>query len=369
MHRTVKPLAIIIIVLLAAAIVTGYFYARETMDLPHISPGSAQTAPIIITQTFPFEKGNVTLTVPIDAAVYYGAKSADKSVSIYGNISEKTWVSASYLAMTNDAAQDKMYADLITRFRMIRDEQNLSSDEYLELIAAYTQSLTYETTPDNPAKFPIETVVDGAGDCDDKSLLLAGLLSREGYKVALFSFSKESHMALGIGSTGSLYRNTGYAYLETTNFSYTGIAPDELKGGTPLTSEPLVIPIGDGSIVYSSGEQTAYIHDIFIGSKENVQDLEPQIEPLAISLNTQKDQIARLESRMQTLKNEGNFMAYNSQVSGHNKLVEDYNSRLATCRHLITQYEKWVNIHNYIISHAYDRKGTYEWVKANTPVK
>ena len=43
----------------------------------------------------------------------------------------------------------------------------------LELMAAYTQSLTYETTPDNPTKYPVETVVEGAGDCDDKSVLLA----------------------------------------------------------------------------------------------------------------------------------------------------------------------------------------------------
>ncbi len=66
--------------------------------------------------------------------------------------------------------------------------QNLSDDEYLELIAVYVQSLRYETQEQNPAKFPIETVVDRAGDCDDKSLLFAGLLSREGYPVALLLF-------------------------------------------------------------------------------------------------------------------------------------------------------------------------------------
>ena len=92
--------------------------------------------------------------MPVDAAVYNAAKSTDKSVSIYGNVSESTWVTDSYLEMVNDPAQDQMYSDLITQFRKIRDEQGLSSDEYLELMAAYTQSLAYETTPDNPDEVP-----------------------------------------------------------------------------------------------------------------------------------------------------------------------------------------------------------------------
>ena len=137
-------------------------------------------------------------------------------------------------------------------------------------MAAYTQSLTYETTPDNPTKYPVETVVEGAGDCDDKSVLLAGLLSREGYKVALLAFTPESHMALGVGSTDSLYKDTGYAYLETTNLSYVGVPPDELAGGVVLTSEPLVIPVGNGTILYSSGAETAYIHDMSAQSGQKV---------------------------------------------------------------------------------------------------
>ena len=69
-------------------------------------------------------------------------------------------------------------------------------------------------------------------------------------------------MALGVGSTGSFYKDTGYAYLETTNLSYVGVPPDELAGGVVLTSEPLVIPVGNGTTVYTSGAETSYINDM-----------------------------------------------------------------------------------------------------------
>lgn len=367
MQRTEKYLAVIIIILLAIALVAGYQYTRQSVVVPHIVVGTEQSAPINATSTFLFDKSRITITVPVDAAVYHAAKSTDKSVSIYGNVSEGTWVSDSYLAMVNDPAQDPMFADLLTQFRKIRNDQGLSSDEYLELMAAYTQSLTYETTPDNPAKYPVETVVEGAGDCDDKSLLLTGLLSREGYKVALLTFTPESHMALGVGSTDSLYKDTGYAYLETTNLSYVGVPPDELAGGVALTSEPLIIPVGNGTTLYTSGAETSYIDEMSTLSEQKVLGMDTQVKPLVSDLTAKQEQIARIEAQMQALRSSGNVGAYNAQVASHNALVSAYNAELATYNHEVAQYETYADVHNYIISHAYDRKDTYAWVKANMP--
>ena len=367
MHRVIKSLAIIIVVLLATAITAGYAYTRQSVVVPHIVPQSGQAAPVTATHTFLFENSTITVTVPVDAGVYEGARSTDKSVSIYGNVSESTWVADSYLAMVNDSAQDPMYESLLTQFRKIRDDQKLTSDEYLELMAAYVQSLTYETTPDNTAKYPVETVVDGAGDCDDKSLLLAGLLSREGYRVALLSFSPESHMALGVESTASPYKDTGYAYLETTNLSYVGVPPEELAGGVVLTSEPLIIPVGNGMTLYTSGAETAALSDMSISAEQKAKGMESKISPLSSDLAAQRDRIKQMESQMQALRSAGNTGSYNAQVSTHNGLVSAYNAELATYRGLVSTYDTYAQVHNYIVTHAYDRKGTYAWAKANMP--
>jgi len=367
MHRAVKPLAVIIVVLFAVALAAGYIYTRQSVVVPHIVPQSGQGSPITATHTFLFENSKITISVPVDAGVYAGAKATDKSVSIYGNVSESIWVTDSYLAMVNDSAQDAMYESLLSQFRKIRDDQGLSSDEYLELMAAYVQSLTYETTPDNPAKYPVETVVDSAGDCDDKSLLLAGLLSRENYKVALLSFSPESHMALGVGSTASLYKDTGYAYLETTNLSYVGVPPEELNGGVVLSSEPLVITVGSGTTLYESGAETSALNDMSLAAEQKAKVLEPKISSFSSDLAAKQDRIQQMEAQMQSLRSSGNVGAYNAQVATHNSLVADYNSELATYKSLIATYDTYAQVHNYIISHAYDRKGTYAWAKTTMP--
>ena len=70
---------------------------------------------------------------------------------------------------------------------------------------------------------------------------------------------------------------------------------------------------------------------------------------------------------MQVLQGAGNIGAYNAQVSSHNALVSAYNAELATYHQEVALYDAYANVYNYIISHAYDRKGTYEWVKANMP--
>ncbi len=81
MHRTVKSLAVIIVVLLAVALATGYLYTRQSVVVPHIVAGAEQSTPIMATHTFSFEKSRITISVPVSAAVYNGAK-VDRQVSL-----------------------------------------------------------------------------------------------------------------------------------------------------------------------------------------------------------------------------------------------------------------------------------------------
>ena len=360
----------IIILALSAALISAVFFPKETVIVPKIipDPTDLQSTPIIISYQFPFEKTTVDLTLPINVSVYEGAKQADKSTMIHGNVSEAIWLAGTYRAMVNDPAQEEMYSDLLNEIKKTRLRQKLSDDEYLELIAVYIQSLRYETREQNPAKFPIETVVNRAGDCDDRSLLLAGLLSREGYPVALFLFGPESHMAVGVGSEDYLYKNTGYAFVETTNYSFVGMPTDKLKGNLTLFSDPVIIPISNGTKLYGSGKETRYIYDMYSLSDQRVKELEPEVKSMGADITSQKEKIARLESQMQGLRTSGNIVSYNAQVPVHNALVSDYNTRLNSYRQLFARYEKYALVHNYILEHMYDRKGVFEYVKMNMPV-
>ena len=354
-------------VVVSAAYMGGILLPRTSVVSPHIVPLSSDLPPILSTHSYPFLQEIITITVPVSNSVYHGAKKTDKEVTLYGNVSEEIWVADSYRSMVNDPAQDDFYRTLAGGFKNLKDSNGLSDDEYLELITTFVQSLKYETLTDNPAKFPIETVVDGSGDCDDKSLLLAGLLSREGYRVALMSFGPEAHMAVGVAADDYLYKNTGYTYIETTNISFIGVPAETLKGGLTLQSNPIIIPIGNGTKIYTSGKETRFINNALLQSEQKSNELGQQLKSLESDLKARQEKITQLESQMQSMKGSGNIQNYNAQVSVHNGLVSDYNTHLSTYRALFAQYEKTVLLHNYILEHEFDRPGVYEFVKQNMP--
>jgi len=359
----------IIILVFTAVLISSVVFPKEAVIAPHIAPNLnlLRSSPIIISHQFPFEKTTVSLTFPINVSVHEGARQAEKATTVYGNISETVWLAQSYRAMVQDPAQDSIYTALLAETDKIRHQQKLSDDEYLELITVYTQSLKYETREQNPAKFPVETIVDNAGDCDDKSLLLAGLLSREGYPVVLLLFGPESHMAVGVGSDDYLYKNTGYTFVETTNYSFVGVPTEKLGGNLTLYSDPVVIPISNGTKIYTSGSETRYIHDMYMLSDMKVKELEPQVKNMESDLTSQQEKIAQLKSQIQETRNTRNSNSYNAQVAVHNTLVSDYNSRLNAYRQLFARYEKYALVHNYILEHMYDRKGVFEYIKKNMP--
>ena len=359
----------IIILVFTVVLISSVVFPKEAVIAPHITPNLnlLQSSPIIISHQFPFEKTTISLTFPINVSVHEGARQAEKATTVYGNISETVWLAQSYRAMVQDPAQDSIYTALLAETDKIRHQQKLSDDEYLELITVYTQSLNYETREQNPAKFPVETIVDNAGDCDDKSLLLAGLLSREGYPVVLLLFGPESHMAVGVGSDDYFYKNTGYTFVETTNYSFVGVPTEKLGGNLTLYSDPVIIPISNGTKIYTSGSETRYIHDMYMLSDMKVKELEPQVKNMESDLTSQQEKIAQLKSQIQETRNTGNSNSYNAQVAIHNTLVSDYNSRLNAYRQLFARYEKYALVHNYILEHMYDRKGVFEYIKKNMP--
>jgi len=96
--------------------------------------------------------------------------------------------------------------------------------ETVNFAVSFVQSLPYTsdtvTTPyDEYPRYPIETLVDYGGDCEDSSILMAAILYEMGYGVILLS--PPGHMAVGVlggeGVYGTYWEHNGkkYYYLET----------------------------------------------------------------------------------------------------------------------------------------------------------
>lgn len=145
---------------------------------------------------------------------------------------------------------DKTYLDsMISSFEDASIENDYSICDEALFVISFVQSLDYtsdsETTGfDEYPRYPLETLVDMGGDCEDKSILTAALLNELDYDVVLIEFS--DHMAVGISCNqelyGSYYEYNGkkYYYLETTDKNWViGEIPEKYVN-EKVTIRPLI---------------------------------------------------------------------------------------------------------------------------------
>ena len=91
------------------------------------------------------------------------------------------------------------------------------------------QGLTYTfdnvtAEADEYPQYPIETLFNQKGDCEDMSILTAALLKEMGYNVVLI-YLPSGHMGSGISlpdinGWSYKYNGTSYYYIETTETGY-----------------------------------------------------------------------------------------------------------------------------------------------------
>ncbi len=298
---------ILVATFLMVLLAVGYLLvSRPAVIYPSILPVEVEGTYKDVGISFTFEGVPRSLSIPVNGTVYFGAQRAQKEALLTRDIPDSIFIPGYYLAFLNDPNQEEFYRDLIGAFREIRVKDSLDDSEYLELMAVAVQSLPYETDGIQTApKFPIETYVDGKGDCDDKSLLLAGLLAREGYSVSLFYFKPEAHMAVGVKGYGCEYKDTGYGYVATTNLSLVGVFNGQLAGGINLTSVPLVIPVANGTRLYGECGETAAVEDA-------LEKTETRADSLSRDL-------ASFSARLSDLRAQGKFAEYNQLLTQYTR--------------------------------------------------
>ncbi|MDG6256734.1 MAG: hypothetical protein QCH35_03955 [Methanomicrobiaceae archaeon] len=333
-------------------------------EYPRIVPAEQAGPMQPATFSYRFMDDAVTVTVPLDAGVYEGARNADKHAYLFEDLDEEEWLAGYYRAFVFDEHLDGLFADLHDAFASVRTTGGLDDDEYLEIMTVFVQSLPYESDDaTGEPRFPVETIADGRGDCDDKSILLAGLLAREGYDVVLLFFKPEEHMAVGVRADGCSYGTTGYAFIETTNVSFVGVAPAALEDGQVLAPDPVVIRIGEGMKGYGTGDQTAYIDAALHDALDRIASEEPDLRRAHDDLAAAYASLEELRTRMDTLAASGRIGEYNRLVPDYNRQVQEYNEQLEEVSGRQDEYNQTIEVYNYIITHPHDRKGTYAWLR------
>ncbi len=149
-------------------------------------------------------------------------------MSLYVEYSERARPSSwnEWIQMAKDPDDDHYIDQMIQGINEAAMKKGFTEKEKVNFVIAFVQSLPY--TEDDVAarwdeypRYPVETLFDRGGDCEDTSILVAALLDRLGYDVALLILDDEDHAAVGVsikGMHGTYYEYEGkkYFYLETT---------------------------------------------------------------------------------------------------------------------------------------------------------
>ena len=201
----------------------GYFVVKVTGDVDR-------------TFTWTYNKAKYTVTLGIDYDDYRYAKglySVNQRCQTSDHIRDKTFVTYSYkdevMAPYMEELVDKMIAALKER------HSSISESDLLNYILAFTQYIEYQSDEEYMGtseywKFPLETLFDEGGDCEDTSILFCAIahqcrekMNME-YRTAMLLLP--GHMA----GAAMLKDKTAWSYAETTATDYKlGDIPPSMK--------------------------------------------------------------------------------------------------------------------------------------------
>ena len=159
-----------------------------------------------------------------------------------------------YAAYVFDRYDDRYVEFLANQLLSLK---NLKTDvEKINFIASFVQGIEYtKDDPENETyeypRYPLETLKEKRGDCEDKAILTAALLYSLGYNVSLIRLPQ--HMAVGVNLSEKIsvysYYVDHYYFLETTTlFNPLGKIPSEYQGLSNVT----VYPISSRSLLIHS---------------------------------------------------------------------------------------------------------------------
>jgi len=116
-------------------------------------------------------------------------------------------LTANYSVYATHPMDDAYLEELVAELETAAQEEGFNPRQTAEFAISFVQSLPYSSdsvaTPfDEYARYPIETLVDMGGDCEDSTIVLASLLDMMGYDVVILTFpgtaSEEGHCAVGV---------------------------------------------------------------------------------------------------------------------------------------------------------------------------
>jgi len=278
---------------------TGSQKTTQATDLPfYLSGLNGSTDPDLnnsdtittgfMQETLPGE-GPMILEIPTSLKSYYESRLRVPNFGIY----------------TSDSYDDPYLQAFVNEFEKAIDQYEDGESFVIPHLTFFVQNLEYTSDQvgtgfDEYPKFPIETLADKEGDCEDTCILLAELIDHFNYAAALLLFPDNQHMAVGLGGeeglSGTSYEFEGhqYYYVETTAPGWNlGEVPPDIRGETPevvpIDATPVIVFSFD--VVVDEGGVSVEI------TLKNVGDAGGQTTPEVLFENRTEQVVAAAQGR------------------------------------------------------------------------
>ena len=172
------------------------------------------------TRTFglTWEHGGRTYTISIDIPYsdVFGYTYSDPYGNIRISLTDRDYV-ANYHTVGDGTLREVM--EVLSAYG-----QGMDRTEFARLILSFVQNIPYVTDEESTGhreywKYPLETLWDGGGDCEDSAILCDTLLMMAGYDVAFILFQDHAMSAVSVDVDGHHVEQDGIEYVmcETTN--------------------------------------------------------------------------------------------------------------------------------------------------------
>ncbi len=210
------------------------------------TPGRTLDAQLV----FDFAGRTYLIEVPVDLDRVDRERALDTSAVFESSGSNRE----RYLrTVVDELSHSRLIGRLTDEFRLIRLEQRLDSDQYLELLARAVQQIPYGDVR-RDFRLPSEVLVARTAVCSEKTVLLAALLQHEGYDTAVWVLDAGGHAAVGVACSGQGYQGSGYAFVETTIVSFVGQVDPRYSAKSHVAPPPQLVHLAEGRAYQADGE-------------------------------------------------------------------------------------------------------------------
>jgi len=193
--------------------------------------------------TWKWDGDTYTVSMDIDYEDYLYAKNYysinERHQERPDHVRDKTFVELSYKDDRMSRYTEKIADLLIDAYK--ENNSKVMLKDYLNYLLAFTQYIPYQTDEEYLGyneywKFPLETLFDNGGDCEDTTILFVSIahesMEKLGFDYDLALQILPGHMCVAVKNTDISARENpyGYIYGETTAKNYKiGDIPDKMK--------------------------------------------------------------------------------------------------------------------------------------------